>query len=175
MLSTLLWMSNNLDLSFSTFSIPGMFLQPPVTSELLITFCWFLLSKIQYKTSLVEADSGSSQHVLLLLLCHCPNWLTRVLTLLYSYGYHPCGSTRTSIWFSAWNFGHQPTFTFCCLCPLVSCWSFCSYTDEPCSDFEYPCSLTPVASEFWHHLPPYHIASISIFWAVFQIPAIAHV
>lgn len=70
MLSTLLRMSNNLDLS-SPFSIPGMFLQPPVTSELLITFCWFLLSKIRYKTSLVEADSHFSQHFLLLLLCHC--------------------------------------------------------------------------------------------------------
>lgn len=124
-----------------------MFLQPSVASWVAHHFQGlFCFSKIRYKTSLVEADSHFSQAFLLLLLCHCQIRLIGVLTLLYSYGYHPCGSTRLSIWFPAWNFGHQLPYSlpFAVLCPLASCWSFRSYADESCS--EYPC---PQLQNIW--------------------------
>lgn len=79
-----LYCLNDLDLPFSLPSITGVFLQPPTACELLTTPWWFLLSQMQYKTSLTEASSRSRQHFLLLLWYLLPKWPIDVLTLLSS-------------------------------------------------------------------------------------------
>lgn len=73
---------NDLDLPFSLLSILGVFLQLLSLSQLLTAFWGFLLSKMQYKTSLAEAKSFFGQHYYYCCDCHPNCWLEFLLSCL---------------------------------------------------------------------------------------------